>query len=58
MPNEFPRREAPTLSPCLPPWWHSPSALDREADMQLALGRHIAAERLAERAAELREVGR
>ena len=32
--------------------------LDREADFELQLGHHLAAERLAHRAAELREPGR
>jgi hypothetical protein len=34
------------------------SQLDREADLQLALGRHLAAERLSRQAEELRESAR
>ena len=32
--------------------------LDRQADAELFMGHHLAAERLAHRAAELREAGR
>lgn len=58
MQTNFPRREAPSYSDSPTAWWHSASMLDREADLQLSLGRHVAAERLAERADALREVGR
>lgn len=55
MHNDFQRHEAQTYSYARAPEWHSVAWLNRQADLQLSMGRHIAAERLAERAAELRE---
>ena len=55
MHNDFPRYEAPTYSHARAPEWHSATWLSRQADAQLAMGRHVAAERLEARAAELRE---
>ncbi len=55
MHNDFQRHEAQTYPHARTVEWHSEAWLNRQADLQLSLGRHVAAERLAERAAELRE---
>ncbi len=55
MQTDFTRYVAPTYPHARTPEWHSATWLNRQADLQLSLGRHVAAERLAERAAELRE---
>ena len=50
-----PRSDAPMNTYNYPACWRSATWLNRQADLQLAMGRHVAAERLAERAAELVE---
>ena len=55
MPSNNPRREAPMNTRTLPTVWWSVTWLRRQADAQLAMGRHVTAERLEARAAELGE---
>ena len=55
MQTEVSRIVAHAYPHAFPSEWHSVSWLNRQADLQLSLGRHVAAERLAERAAELVE---
>ncbi len=59
--NQKPARRLPKGAPILPPPDHRAiraAQLDRVADFELHLGHHLAAERLAWRAAQLREVAR
>lgn len=55
MHNDFLRYAAHQYPRACTAEWHSATWLSRQADLQLAMGRHVAAERLAERAAELAE---